>query len=182
MPRIDPSATARKVSSAGDSEAGTQGWNTAEDVVARSVIASEFTGASTREEKSFRARELLSGEWLRKRERAPARRAVLPWQPADQPDLGLEPLAGPRVEVVQAACEPSEPRSLVLAEVAHESPTLLEERAFVLGAVPELPLERDEPLALLFRNALPVEKATREGVRRVRRTRRKSVRGNWNRC
>src|ERR1017187_3856497 len=179
--RTDPSATARNVSSAGASEAGTQGWNAAEDVAAGSAMGPESTGPSTREKKPLGARDFLPGERLRKRERVPASRAPLPGQPADEPDLGLEALVGARIEVVQAACEPAEPRSLVLAEVAHERPTVLEERAFLVGAVPERPLERRQPLALLLRSALPVQKAIRERVRRVRRARRKPAGGNWNR-
>src|ERR1700687_3901751 len=99
-------------------------------------MAPESTGPSTREKKPLGARELLTGERLCKRERAPARRALLPRQPADEADLGLEALVGARIEVVQPAREPAKPPSLVLAEIAYERPTVLEERSFLVGAVP----------------------------------------------
>src|SRR5271169_778084 len=141
-------------------------------------MSRESTGASGLDEKPLGARELLSGERLRERKRAPARHARLLWQPADEPDLGLEALVGARVEVVQAARQPAKPRSLVVAEIAHDRPAVLEKRAFVVGAIPERTLEREEPLALFPGSALPVQETTRERVRRVRGARREAAGGN----
>ena len=54
-----------------------------------------------------------------------------------------------RVDLVEPAREAAEPDLLLLGEVLHEDPAVLEERALVLRPVPEGLLERDEPRALL---------------------------------